>query len=147
LLDAGAIAVTDLYALGAQTKSNGQPFALKEQDFAKGFFWQVLQKEMPSVYARYLPLKETIDAVIPWREAAIHRVSPLVITTMARDPNTQVAQFYRYSLVLDPEARIDALLSIEESSGTVPVLHFYDLWMPDLSKFCDEVCADIKANS
>jgi len=147
VLDAGAIALTHLYGLGAKTKKDEKPFTLKEQDFAKGFFWQVLQSEQRPVYDRYQPLRGTLDEITLWRDAAIHRVSPLVITTMARDPSTEIAAFYSYSLVLDPEARLDALLSMEESFGTVSVAAFFNGWQPDISRFCEEVCSDIIANT
>jgi hypothetical protein len=139
LLDAGAITLTHQY--GLQTKQ-GTPLTPKQQDFGKGDIWNALHCQQPSVEKRYRRFKKMIAEIGEWRDAAVHRVTPLVVTTMGRDPESNGVWFVRYSMALDPKASLQSLLDLTADT-TVPTYHF-DRWRLDLLEFCKEVCEDIK---
>ncbi len=142
LLDAAAIALTALYAL---QNAQGSPLAPKQQDFGKGAFWTALQTQHPDVFARYDPLRPTFGEIILWRDAIVHRVSPIVVTSFGRNPDTNVLTFLHYAMALDPEASFEALRKKE--TDTVPPTYHYDRWRPDLLRLCEELCRDIAANA
>jgi hypothetical protein len=142
LLDAGAITLTTQYGL---VKSPGVPLPLKEQDFAKGAIWTALERQHKPVFDRYKGFRKTIDDVRDWRDAIVHRVTPLTLGQLGRFPGTNNAQFHSYVMALDRGASLSDLL--DKKSPTVPPTYHHDTWGPDFERFCIEVCADIKATS
>ena len=142
LLDAGAIALTTQYKL---VKSNGDPLGPKEQDFAKGAIWTALEGQHKPVCDRYTVFRTTINDVCEWRDAIVHRVTPLTLGQLARFPGTNTAEFHSYVMALDKDASLSDLL--ENRTDTVDPTYHHGLWGPDFEKFCVEVGADIKATS
>jgi hypothetical protein len=93
LLDAVSIALTVAHAL---------PLKPREQDFGKKPFWTALTKA-DSCPPRLAQLRAFADDVIRWRDAAVHRTSPLLVAdgllttplsevriVMADDPDDEV---------------------------------------------------------
>lgn len=139
LLDAGSIALSSIYSLQA---SNGTLLDLKKQDFGKSHFRNVLKTQIPNVELRYQGFYKTFDEIVTWRDAAVHRITPLVIVTLARHPGTTRADFHEYHVVLDPNASAGELFTQKTDSG--PVNYHYERWRKDLDGFCSALCHDIR---
>ncbi len=137
LLDAGAIAVAETYKLN---------LANKEMDFAKGRIWQRLEKDHGDVFARYKPFRAWMTGeVIVWRDAAVHRLAPLVIPVVVRDAAGLVdANTMQFEFPLDPDIDNAQLwASHPPSLKWVAPLHFHQEWRDRFVYFCSEVCHDI----
>jgi hypothetical protein len=143
LLDAGAITLTALYGL---VNRHGLPLTPKQQDFNKGDIWNALAKQQDPVHARYKGFRSTFDDIRDWRDAIVHRTTPLTLKQLARFPGTnKPAEFMGCVMALDRNASVSDL--IEGRSQTVPPTHHHTTWGPVLDRFCKELCVDIKANS
>lgn len=148
VLDAGAMALANLYSLGL--KSRRRELVNKEMDFArqgKGSFWAALASEQPAVHRRFTRFTGTFGEVFEWRDAAIHRIHPLVITQMRRDAETGVAHIDSFGLVLDADPAFSKLWNQKNPWKTTDPLHFHKKWQPQLVEFCTEVCQDIIGQS
>ena len=55
------------------------PLTRKEQDFAKRKFWAVLRNASRSVAEEIEPFRAFTADVVRWRDAAVHRTTPLVV--------------------------------------------------------------------
>jgi len=80
LLDAVSIALTAAHSL---------PLMPKEQDFAKGKFWNALRQVGSPAVTELEPLRPFTTEIIRWRDAAVHRTTPLVVV----DANMQKIGF------------------------------------------------------
>lgn len=148
VLDASAITLARLYRLGHKTR--GQQLRSKEMDFArqgKGKYWAVLQSEQSDVYKRYARFQGTVGEIIKWRDAAVHRVFPLVVTALARNPETGIAAIHHFKLALDPDPDPNKAWSERKSVRWTDPLHFHRKWHPQLLSLCEEVCRDIKSQT
>jgi hypothetical protein len=118
LLDAVSIALTAAHAL---------PLKPKEQDFAKGKFWNALRQARSPAVLDLEPLRPFAEEVIRWRDAAVHRTTPLVVVDanmqqlgskppdqigrnevriiMAADPDADFSIFGQFPEWVDPMAR------------------------------------------
>jgi hypothetical protein len=144
VLDASAITLARLYGLGR--KSKGRELTNKEMDFArqgKGHYWAVLQSEQGDVYRRYARFQGTVGEIVRWRDAAVHRVFPLVITSMARRPETNVHEIHHFNLALDPDPDFEKVWFQSQPTRWSDPLHFHRRWHPQLLALCEEVCRDI----
>lgn len=148
VLDASAITLARLYHVGR--KSRGRELASKEMDFArqgKGSFWSLLQSEQPAVSKRYVRFTGPFGEIIEWRDAAVHRVFPLVVTAVARRPETGIASIHHFDLALEPDPDVAKLFSRPKSVRQSDPLHFHRKWHPHLLALCEEVCRDIKSQT
>jgi hypothetical protein len=126
VLDAGAIALSKLYALGVKT--GRKPLANKEMDFArtnKRNFWWVLLEEQPAVHARYIGFAGTFGEIFNWRDAAVHRIHPFVIATVTRDSETNVHSMHGFDLVLDADPAFSKLWHQDKPWKYAEPLHFH----------------------
>jgi hypothetical protein len=70
LLDAVTIALATSHSLNLPPK---------EQDFAKNKFWVTLRQAAPGAVAELEPLRPFTAEVVRWRDAAVHRTTPLIV--------------------------------------------------------------------
>ncbi len=143
VLDASAILLANLYDL-KQGKSGGK-LTGKEMDFAKGAIWNSLQAEQPEASRRYNRLRKIMDEIIDWRDAALHRAAPLVVTKLGRDPQTNICHIIGYEMADEPEPDPVKVFSHDKSLNWVDPLHFHNKWRPSLLQLCEETCRDIEA--
>jgi hypothetical protein len=144
LLDAAAIALTKLYDLRAVS---GAPLAPKQQDFNKGAIWIALETQHPAVHSRYQELRTTMNEIVLWRDASLHRVTLIVMTSLARNVDTNVHHFIGYTMVLAPDPDFRTMIENPQTYGSERPTYHYDRWRGDLLRLCQEVCADIIATS
>ena len=79
LLDAGAITLAQVYNLNLRDK---------QMDFSKQIFWERLEDRTgPTINSRYEPFRSLFDEIIKWRDAAVHRTTPFVITHSPDNPD------------------------------------------------------------
>ena len=137
LLDAGSVALAEVYKLNLPPK---------EQDFGKGSMWRRLETGHRPVFDRYQPFRAWMTGeVVVWRDAAVHRLAPLVIAGVARNADGKLdADTMRFRFPLDPDMD-DARLWAEGGKGVDwgEPLHFHRLWRDRFVAFCSEVCKDI----
>ncbi len=114
-------------------------------DFAKGAIWNSLQAEQPEASRRYNRLRKIMDEIIDWRDAALHRAAPLVVTKLGRDPQTNICHIIGYEMADEPEPDPVKVFSHDKSLNWVDPLHFHNKWRPSLLQLCEETCRDIEA--
>lgn len=136
LLDAGAITLAKIYM--PSKLSN------KEMDFAKPFFWTQLNQANTTVCRRYLLFKSLSDDIIDWRDAAVHRLTPLVIATSPGPPAKTPREKIKIMMVAQPDAEIKDIVKAPKNIKWVEPLHFHKKWHSQLLSFCEEVCSDIR---
>lgn len=137
LLDAGSVALAEVYQLNLPAK---------ETDFGKGRFWRQLDTRQRPVFDRYGPFRAWMTGeVIVWRDAAVHRLAPLLVTAVARNADGKLdADTMHFQFPLDPDmdnARLWA--SAGADLGWGEPLHFHHQWRDRFVAFCSEVCKDI----
>jgi hypothetical protein len=101
LLDAVSIVLTAAYSL---------PLAPKEQDFAKAKFWNALHRVGAVGEAELDALRGFTADVVRWRDAAVHRTTPLVVVDANMDqigfkpPDQILRHEVRIIMAADPDA-------------------------------------------
>lgn len=113
-------------------------------DFAKGRLSATLSKEHPSVYKRYEPFKRLVEEVVLWRDAAVHRVTPLVAVASTKDPDSW---FPRIRVLLEPDIDVPRFFTDPTPGTWVDPFYFYRRWQEGLLAFCGEVAADIASQT
>lgn len=135
VLDASAIILTRLFALG---------LAHKQQDFRLNGFRRELSSKQPAVAARYAQFHRLIDdEIVPWRDATIHRETPIVVPRVDGLGNVVGDEASQIVLALDLDANAAQLMQNFERITWVDPLHFHRRWRPQLVELCGEVCQDI----
>lgn len=135
LLDAGAITLTKVYRL---------PLKNKRQDFSKDEFWKQLKNAEASVFSRYYPFKQLFDEIGEWRDAALHRLTPLVLPHGPGDPSETPRTKQTIMVVSRPDVDIPKLVKTLDNTKWLEPLYFHKKWQIQLIKFCGEICLDIK---
>jgi len=139
LLDAGAITLARVYNL---TLTN------KEMDFSKRKFWGQLDEQAGStIKGRYAPFKSLFNEIIKWRDAAVHRLTPLTIAHSPGKPGTVPRERMAVKMVTQPDTDIPALVKRLNSIQWVEPLHYHKQWQSQLLEFCKEVCLDIRSQT
>jgi len=124
------------------------PIKPKEMDFNKSNFWKKIEKETgPEVVKRYSPFTRLFDEIIKWRDAAVHRLTPLVIPHSPISPSKARREQISIKVVSQPEAEISMVAKAPKSIPWVEPLYFYKQWQNKLIEFCREVCLDIKSQT
>lgn len=139
LLDAGAITLAKIYM--PNKLSN------REMDFAKPFFWTQLNQANTIVCKRYLSFKGLSDNIIDWRDAAVHRLTPLVIVTSPGPPEKTPRDKIEINMVAQPDAEVSTIVKAPKNIKWVEPLHFPKKWHSQLLSFCKEVCSDIRGQT
>lgn len=135
VLDAGAIALDTLYNLHLPEK---------EQDFAKSELLRRLKKETGSViYDRYDAFKSLIEEIRDWRNSAVHRHTPFVVSHGPRDAREKQEIKLANHLDMDLNTIVGKLKSIK----WVEPLYYHKKWQGQLIMFCKEICLDIRSQT
>ena len=102
LLDAGAITLAKIYSLELKDR---------QMDFSKGVFWRRLEERAGSiVVGRYAPFKSLFSEIVEWRDAAVHRLTPFVITHGPGSPDKVPRQEFEIKMVDQPDTDISVIV-------------------------------------
>ena len=139
VLDAGAITLATLYNL---TLTN------KEMDFSRPRLLKQLKQETgPVVHGRYSSFQDLFDEIIKWRNSAVHRITPFVITHSPGPPDKVSREKIEIKMVAKPDVGISTIVISPKSVQWVEPLHFHRKWQNQLINFCKEVCLDIRSQT
>ena len=139
LLDAGAITLATLYNL---TLTN------KEMDFSRPRLLKQLKQETgPVVHGRYSSFQDLFDEIIKWRNSAVHRITPFVVTHSPGPPDKVSREKIEIKMVAKPDVGISTIVISPKSVQWVEPLHFHRKWQNQLINFCKEVCLDIRSQT
>lgn len=137
VLDAGAIALNEIYNLGLTEK---------EQDFGKTRLLNKLKSQTGVViYNRYLAYKSLIKEIVAWRDSAVHRHTPFCIVHGHPVRTPRDKQEIKLANQLD--ADIYTLAKKSANIEWVEPLHHYNRWHSDLLAFCGDICLDIRSQT
>jgi len=136
LLDAGAITLAKIYMPGQLSN--------KQMDFAKRLFWTRINQANTKVCKRYLSFKGLSDDIIEWRDATVHRLTPLVVIHSSTAPDKTPRNKIEIKMVAQPDAEIKDIVKAPKNIKWVEPLHFHKKWHSQLLSFCEEVCSDIR---
>lgn len=132
LLDTAAISLNQIYILGLKEK---------EQDFGKGKFWNQLRG---GDFNRYSSFRALAKEVIKWRDAAIHRQSPIILPSgmTGERPRDEL----KIWLINDPEPQIrgHAIIVPEGQDVLIKPLDLHAKWRSEFVRLCGQLCLDIK---
>lgn len=135
LMDAGAITLATTLNLTLRQK---------DMDFSKAKFWDQLKQNHPAVHARYIPFKGLFDEIVMWRDAAVYRLTPLILTNNHGHLNTAPQEKWGIKMVARPDITVSTVVTTPRSVQSVEPLHFHEQWKNSLLEFCKEVCSDIR---
>lgn len=139
LLDAGAITLAKVYNLNLSNK---------EMDFSKPKFWKQLKEETGAIInERYAPFQILFKEVIKWRDAAVHRLTPFVVTHSPGEPGKVPREKMEIKMVDQPDTEISTVVKTPKSISWVDPLHYHRKWQSQLIEFCKEVCLDIRSQT
>lgn len=139
LLDAGAITLAKIYNLTLTHKG---------MDFSKPKFWKQLKQETGQVIPdRYAPFRPLFDEIIEWRDAAVHRLTPFVITHSPGAPGKVPREKMEIKMVDQPDAEVSTVVKAPKNIRWVEPLHYHRKWQSQLIEFCKEVCLDIRSQT
>lgn len=116
----------------------------KEQDVGKRKFWSVLQKRDGAVYSRYVPFRRFFNDIIRWREAAVHRVTPLVIVHMPTDPPNVPRDKMVLRVVAHPEPDFGQLIKSPTDVHWIGPIDLHNQWHSEFITLCNNICSDIR---
>jgi hypothetical protein len=139
LLDAGAITLAEIYHLKLTNK---------EMDFSKSKFWKVLEKQIGSVIKdRYAPFLGLFNDIIVWRDAATHRVTPLVVRHSNGPPDTVPHKKVAIMMAAQPEPEMTIVVANPMSIRWVEPLYYHKKWESQLIQYCAQICLDIRSQT
>jgi hypothetical protein len=137
VLDAAAVSLNEVFGLGRQGG---------ECDLKKDGFWRSLAGTNSVTATHHKQLRPWILSVVEWRDAAVHRVTPLTMTSQPRDSQGNLLP-WTVQLCLAPNVDNHGFARhIRARSTSIKwghPLHFHRLWRDNLVALCDDVCIDI----
>ena len=136
LFDAVSVGLSRLYRL---------KLACKNQDFSKGAFWKELRQTPSGVHDRYLRFKAFSGEVVRWRDAAVHRIAPLVVVHVRRHPAQVRPEEREVKMAAAPD--LDMVQLLLDGPRTVQWKDPLDLhreWRPRFVCLCQEICDDVR---
>jgi hypothetical protein len=139
LLDAGAITLAKIYSLDLKNK---------EMDFSKRIFWRQLdEKTGPMVVDRYAPFNSLFSQIVKWRDAAVHRLTPFVITHSPGPLERVPPEKREIKMVDQPDTNISVIVKGANDIRWIAPLHCHMQWHKQLLDFCEQVCLDIRTQA
>jgi hypothetical protein len=139
LLDAGAIALAKIYNLNLTNK---------EMDFSKRIFWRQLEGQTgPIVVDRYTPFNSLFSEIVKLRDAAVHRLTPFVITHSPGFPEKVPREKLEIKMVDEPDTDISAIVKRAKDIRWIEPLDCHKQWREQLLDFCEQICLDIKTQA
>ena len=116
----------------------------REQDFGKRKFWKVLQNQAPTAYSRYVPFQSFFKEIILWREAAIHRITPLVVVHTPTDPPKAPREQMVLKMVAQPEPDFGDVMKSHKDFKWIDPLGLHNQWHSTFITLCNNICNDIR---
>lgn len=138
LFDAGSISLTDLHSLKLTDR---------EQDMSRGRFWSTLQESVPRSFARFKGFRPCCGKVVQWRDASVHRRTPLVMPYSPGSLDSAPPESIRIRMVADPNAKIEKIIDTPNDVSWIDPLQLYDTWRPELLLFCKALCIEIQEST
>ena len=139
LLDAGAITLAKIHSLNLKSK---------EMDFSKRIFWRELEEQMGStVVDRYAPFDTLFSEIVKWRDAAVHRLTPFVVTHGPGSPEKVPREKLEIKMVDQPDTNISAIVERAKDIRWIEPLHYHRQWRQQLLGVCEQVCLDIRTHA
>lgn len=138
LMDAGAIALAKIYNLNLTNK---------EMDFSKKEFKQQLKLIGPTVVNRYAPLGSLFSEIVRWRDAAVHRLTPFVVTHIPGSPEKIHREKFAIRMVDRPDIDVSVVVRKAKHIGWMDPLDCHRKWREHLLGFCEQVCLDIRTQA
>jgi hypothetical protein len=139
LLDAGAITLAKIYNLKLKNR---------EMDFSKGVFWRELEEHGGSIVVdRYAPFKSLFSEIVEWRDAAVHRLTPFVITHSPDSPEKVPREKLEIKMVDQPDTDISVIVKRAKDIRWIEPLDCHKRWREQLLGFCEQVCLDIRSQA
>jgi hypothetical protein len=139
LLDAGAITLAKIYNLNLKKK---------EMDFSKRIFWRQLEKQLgPIVVDRYAPFNSLFSEIVKWRDAAVHRLTPFVITHSPGSPEKVPREKLEIKIADQPDTDISVIVKRAKDIRWIEPLDCHKQWREQLLDFCEQVCLDIRTQA
>jgi len=135
LLDATAIVANELFALELRPK---------QTDFGKPVFWRALEAASRQHYVSLAVHRPLFIDVIRWRDAAIHRSTPLVVVTLPGPPSRETLKAGTPKLSADPSRDVAHLAGLFPSPDNyqewLEPLALCKRWRPAFVAVCAHVC-------
>lgn len=139
LMDAGAITLARIYNLGLTNK---------EMDFSKKIFWQQLEMQIgPTIVDRYAPFNSLFSEIVKWRDAAVHRLTPFVVTHVPGSPEKVPREKMVIKMVDQPDTDISMIVKRGKDARWMDPLDCHKKWRGYLLGFCEQVCLDIRTQA
>lgn len=135
LLDTCAITLAKIYEL---------PLTNKQMDFSKGKFWNELEAANKSTHDKYQTYRPLFGEVIKWRDAAIHRISPLILVHSPGKPSEVNREDKKVRMVSRPD--VDQLYVIRNINDLdwVDPLSLHHKWRDQFLDLCELLCGSIR---
>lgn len=139
LMDAGAITLARIYNLSLKNK---------ETDFSKKIFWQQLEKQIgPTIVDRYASFNSLFGEIVKWRDAAVHRLTPFVVTHVPGSPENIPREKMVIKMVDQPDTDISVIVKRAKDVRWMDPLDCHKQWRDHLLGFCEQVCLDIRTQA
>ena len=117
-------------------------------DFSKGIFWRRLENQTgPNIKNRYKPFTGLFDEIITWRDAAVHRITPFVVTHSLGEPDKTPREKMEIKMVTQPDSDVVTVVKKGRSIQWVEPLYYHIKWRSRLIELCREVCLDIRSQT
>jgi len=117
-------------------------------DFSKSVFWRQLENQAGSVIKnQYKPFASLFDEIIEWRDAAVHRITPFVVTHSPGKPSRTPREKMEIKMVAQADADISTVMNRGRSVQWVEPLYYHKKWRSQLLELCKEVCLDIRSQT
>jgi hypothetical protein len=134
ILDASAIAVCHALAL---------PLAPREQDLSKPKFWSVTGSTSSAHHDKYSPFRALAKEVVRWRDAAVHRLTPLLMVQGPGHPAKTAPDLMKIRMLATPDATFSTLFDNPASTQWIEVLALHDAWSPQFLALAESACQDL----
>ncbi len=134
ILDAVAIAVNELFHLA---------LAPRQQDLSKGEFMNTLGRADQAARTRYELFASFVGEVVAWRDASVHRVTPLLVVHSDHDPiETAPRKEVEIRMASRPDVTLATFPGTDAQHWTDP-LAIPNLWRRRFLDLCREITVDV----
>jgi hypothetical protein len=137
VFDAASIALSKIYDLRLTNKG---------MNFSKDRFREELEGKAGTITtSRYTPFRSLSEEIVAWRDSAVHRITPFVVTYSHERP--WKAQKIDIIMASNPDTNISAVIKKLDSIEWVEPLYYHTKWREQLIRFCAEICQDIRTHT
>ena len=134
VLDAVAIVVNELYHLD---------LAPRQQDLSKPEFMNTLGRADKATRTRYKSFASFVSEVVSWRDASVHRATPLLVVHSNHDPiETASRNEIEIRMASRPDVTRATFPGIDAQHWTDP-LAIPNLWRRRFLDLCREITIDV----